>query len=104
MFHEIGHLLLHGKRELNIDFENGLNEKSEKELKANEFASEVLIPSKDFDEFLEGNCYTMECIKKFSEKEKIDTGIVIGRLEHFGKIPFSRYARLKDRFEWAEDK
>ncbi len=104
LFHEIGHILCHGKKDINIDFRNGSENQNDKELQADQFASDILIPKEEFKSFIQTNDYALISIKKFAQEQKIDPSIVIGRLQHLGKIPFNKYTHFKTRFAWANGK
>lgn len=81
LFHEIGHLLLHGKKEKFIEFDNhDLYATMEKEEEANSFASNILIPSKDYAAFIKARIFSQNSVRKFANSIQIDPGIVEGRL------------------------
>jgi len=82
LFHELGHILLHSKK--NTFIETG--EKTDEEAEADRFASECLIPGTKYRNFVAKNRVTRESIKKFANEISIDPGIVVGRLHHDGKI------------------
>lgn len=96
-FHEAGHILLHGKKEIFIESDNNA---SAKEKEADRFASDILIPPRKYMQFIqEGRC-NKEAIRDFAAELGIAPGIVVGRLQHSGKMPFSHCNALKRRFEW----
>jgi len=81
-FHEIGHLIKHGRKDVYVDFSNG-HDNSELEKEADQFAQKTLIPSNaSFEMFKQS--LTPENLKikilYFSKENNIDTGIVAGRL------------------------
>jgi addiction module HigA family antidote len=83
-FHEAGHILLHGKREVFLE-----GEKSEdgKEKDADRFASNVLIPAGEYRKFVERGLRNQGEIRRFAERLGIAPGIVVGRLQHDEIIP-----------------
>jgi len=101
-FHEAGHILLHGKREVFLEYEDG---DGEKEDEADRFAAEFLIPSRELASFLEkqapGRYPSTHSICAFADALGIAPGIVAGRLQHDGHVPFTHYHDLKRRFEWG---
>jgi addiction module HigA family antidote len=97
-FHEAGHILLHGKKDVFI--EN--NDKDDKEVEADQFASELLIPSKRYKQFLQDGDYSKRAIYKFATELEISPGIVVGRLQHEGLLPFSHCNDLKRRLTWQK--
>ncbi|RJP58931.1 MAG: addiction module antidote protein, HigA family [Deltaproteobacteria bacterium] len=95
-FHEAGHILLHGKKEVFIEGDG----KDSKEDDADKFASDILIPPKQNRQFIQSGKYSKASIQKFASEIGIAPGIVIGRLQHDGKLRHSFCNDLKKRFEW----
>ncbi|MBF0548364.1 MAG: HigA family addiction module antidote protein [Candidatus Riflebacteria bacterium] len=82
LFHEICHVLNHGKKEGYISFwdDNYLKEDIiQLEREANYFAGEVLIPQKEWSQFIASKT-TGDAILQFSKKIGVKSGIVAGRL------------------------
>ncbi|MDY6950300.1 MAG: ImmA/IrrE family metallo-endopeptidase [Thermodesulfobacteriota bacterium] len=99
-FHEAGHILKHGKRDVFI--EGKIPEKGDpKEDEANAFASDILIPKKELSRFLERQRLSKTAIRKFASQLGIAPGIVVGRLQHDEALPQSHCNDLKRRFQWA---
>ncbi|MBI1948535.1 MAG: HigA family addiction module antidote protein [Deltaproteobacteria bacterium] len=79
-FHEAGHILLHGKRELFIDDDgNGPDHKVE-EAEADRFASDYLIDTRSLRTFLAGGTPTVDDVVRFARTIAVDPSIVVGRL------------------------
>lgn len=100
-FHEAGHILLHGKKELFLEGMNGLD--SEKENEANEFSENELIPRKVLNVFVQDNRLTKENIKRFAQEIKIAPGIIVGQLQHKELLLQSHCNELKQKFEWVSE-
>jgi len=101
-FHEAGHILLHGKKGVFID-ESKNDGTDQKEIEANEFASNFLVPVHKWAEFLSCQSFTETSVKQFADSCGIAPGIVVGRLQHERRLPFgTRLNKLKTRFEWAK--
>ncbi len=98
-FHEAGHVLLHGKREVFLE-DSDAAPQQEKEDQANRFASEFLIPSSLIQEFTAGSLYSYASVEEFAARLGITPGIVVGQLQHSGLIPHSHLNRLKRKFVW----
>lgn len=97
-FHEAGHILLHGKRDVFLEENGG---KGGKEDEANRFAADKLIPPAAFRRFLDSDDYkTRLGVEAFADQVGIAPGIVVGRLQHEGKLPMNHLNDLKVRFEW----
>ncbi len=86
-FHEAGHVLLHGKKDVFIENLDGYAIDTSKENEANEFANKQLIPG-DLDAEL-GEDFTIKSIKLAARKFETHPAIVLGRLQHLNKVPFS---------------
>ncbi|WP_428606606.1 HigA family addiction module antitoxin [Sedimenticola sp.] len=100
-FHEAGHILLHGKKELFIEGNNGMD--AEKEEQANTFAAHELIPKKDFTAFVCQGDFSKASIQHFAKAVGIAPGIVVGQLQHQGLLPMSHCNDLKVRYQWRKD-
>ncbi|MHB8482186.1 MAG: ImmA/IrrE family metallo-endopeptidase [Nitrospiria bacterium] len=99
-FHEAGHLLLHGKKSLFLEGDNITFTKKEKE--ANDFAAYMLIPPQ-----FQANLSTLPInsleIIKFSRRVGVAPGIVVGQLQHLGRLKLNQLNSLKRRFSWNDD-
>lgn len=101
-FHELGHILLHNKRE--IFLEDGYNnEKLKKqEDEANKFSREFLINKDSYKEFI-NKPISPDLVKKFAKDNNIKPSIIIGRLMKDEIIHYSdyHYTSLRDRYKFA---
>ncbi len=98
-FHEAGHILYHGKREVFIEEKDKHESKAEQE--ADRFAQDVLIPAGEYKAFLSGGRLDNASISRFAKKIGIAPGIVVGRLQHDNAIHFSRGNNLKTHFKFS---
>ncbi len=96
LFHEIGHILLHGKKDQFISFMNG-GEKTSNELQADEFAANVLIPDELYESFVMKQDFSEAKIKEFADQQNIDVGIVVGRLKNNKWLPFGAFQHLHSK-------
>ncbi|MFA5048816.1 MAG: HigA family addiction module antitoxin [Patescibacteria group bacterium] len=94
-FHELGHIILHGVKEEFIDYQG--KAKDEKEREADNFATEILIPSADYKKLLENRPLNRLKIVNFANSIGVSTGIVVGRLAHDDEASWKRIAHLRDR-------
>lgn len=99
-FHEAGHILLHGKKELFLEGTNGLDKAKENE--ANEFAQNELIPKRLLTTFAQKKTISKTAIRQFSKEHEIAPGIVVGQLQHMGHLSNSSYNDLKKIFNLAD--
>lgn len=104
-FHEAGHILLHGKRETFLEEKKLIStQNQQKEQEANKFAADILIPPKEFKQFLASGQHRKKVgIEQFATKLGIAPGIVVGRLQHDKILQPSHCNELKRKFEWASD-
>ena len=101
-FHEAGHILLHGKRDIFLE-ENSFSNTT-KEDEANRFAADWLIPPREYKKFYpRGNYFSKAEIREFANRVGIAPGIVVGRLQHDGRIPMKNCNDLKRKLVWASD-
>ncbi|MEN8447730.1 MAG: HigA family addiction module antitoxin [Cyanobacteria bacterium J06555_13] len=103
-FHEAAHILLHQKREMFLEF-SGKQEKSSLEIEADLFAADFLIPPAQLEKFLSHHGFKLSkvAIQQFASNLGIAPGIVVGRLQHEGRLPMKNCNGLKRRLEWAID-
>jgi addiction module HigA family antidote len=100
-FHEAGHILLHGKKLVFLEF-NGSHDR-EMEDEADRFAQDQLIPPK-LAKDLEYLGHSQAAICEFADRARIAPGIVVGRLQkHFGLPWKTRLNKLKARYEWKSN-
>lgn len=98
-FHELAHILFHGKRSFFLDEENGLTQ-SEEENEADAWAAEVLIPERYLKDFLFSGKPSLLRIERFAREIKIAPGIVVGRLQKLEVLDWSVGNKLKRTFVW----
>ncbi len=96
-FHEAGHILLHGKREVFIEDSDN---QTEKEAEADRFAANFLIARAAWQRFLSSsNFRNSSAVEAFAAQQEISPAIIVGRLQHGGLIPHSHLNGLRRRFE-----
>ena len=101
LFHEAAHLLRHSKKDVFVDEANTGGDDLETE--ANDWATHFLIPRTDWRRFVDHSSFTGADIHRFADEQGIAPGIVVGRLQHEGHLPWrSRLNRLKVPLEWSE--
>jgi HTH-type transcriptional regulator / antitoxin HigA len=100
-FHEAGHILLHDKKSVFLD--GSEKEENEKELEADQFAAEMLIPTSDYHKFFDGKePISPSDVESFAKAFGIAPGIVVGRLQHDQKIGWNTLNSLKRRLKLVE--
>ena len=103
LFHEAAHLLLllHSKKRVFVDERSGT--KSDYEEAANKWAANFLIPAMDWARFVETGVYSRKSVTRFATQQGVARGIVVGRLQHERRLPWSRLNDLKIRLEWVDN-
>lgn len=97
-FHEAAHILKHGKKLLVIEGIDGLDAELERE--ADRFAADLLIPPKQAP--------SLSTLRSADEVEQaarwlgVAPGIVVGRMQKEGWLPWSHLNALKVRYEWTQ--
>jgi addiction module HigA family antidote len=98
-FHEAGHILLHGRRD--VFLEGDEREQTAKESEADGFAQEWLIPEAKYRVFRRLGAFTCAAIGRFAFELGIAPGIVVGRLQHDGYLERTRCNDLKKKVDWV---
>lgn len=98
LFHEIGHLVLHGQKSTFVEGEGFESTKEEKE--ANEFAALKLIP-KGFRDNMGAHAANYRNIIRFARSIGVAPGIVVGQMQHEGLLKPGHMNKLKVRYSWS---
>lgn len=98
-FHEAGHILLHGKKSLHLEY-NKPSISIDEEAEANEFAQKQLIPRTVWRQIVEKKMFTETHIREIAKELGIAEGIIVGQLQHHGLIPYQALNHLKVRYTW----
>ncbi|MGQ0633956.1 MAG: helix-turn-helix domain-containing protein [Planctomycetaceae bacterium] len=95
-YHEAGHILLHGKKQMFVEF--GISEETADEREANEFARNQLIPPAQHKRL--PSLKNRSQIRSFAESIGIDPGIVVGRLQRDELVFPAAFRDLKRPIDW----
>lgn len=103
IFHELGHILKHSKKEMFVEIDDRSAEKTPEENEADEFAAETLIPRSRLTAWLQASITANTTnIQKLADDLGIAPGIIVGRLQHIKKLRFdSTLNSLKFRYQWV---
>jgi HTH-type transcriptional regulator / antitoxin HigA len=91
-FHEIGHVLKHGKTDVWIEATSAPADEP-REAEADRFSRDVLIPPRQTAEL--PGLKTDDDVRRFADRIGVSPGIVVGRLQHDQLWPHSRGNKLK---------
>ena len=81
-FHEVGHILLHGKKEIFLEDAGLTGQDEAKEKEADAFASNTLLSSNEELEFLRNSSFPEAVILEAAKKYNTHPSILVGRLKH----------------------
>lgn len=99
-FHEVRHLLQ--VRADTVDGSDMAQEgASEDEKDADEFARETLIPRSAYADFVDTGDLSATAVRSFAALVGVSPGIVVGRLQHEGRVGMNALNFLKRRVVWA---
>lgn len=99
-FHEAGHILKHGRKAIFIE---GTGLDGVQEAEADAFARDTLIPPGAYQRFLaEWDGRSLAPVEKFAEEIGIAAGIMVGRLQHEGKLTHQVGNKLKVSYQWGD--
>ncbi len=98
VFHEIGHLVLHGARTF-VDADMDGTEGVERE--ANEFASHCIVPKENSEEF-DQLVPSEENVVRFSVRVGVSPGLTVGQMQHRDIIRQDQLNYLKRRWKWHQ--
>ncbi len=80
-FHELAHILYHGKKEIFIEGIDSIAPDREKEDEADNFASRMLLSEKERNELFQYSEYDVELVMQLSEKFQKHPGIIVGQIQ-----------------------
>ena len=96
-FHEAGHIVLHGKRDIFIESSDNKNKKEEE---ADNFAKNLLIPQKKWNEFITPNRHISKReIIDLATRLDISPAIIVGRLQYEKLIQHSHMNDLRRKYK-----
>jgi HTH-type transcriptional regulator/antitoxin HigA len=101
--HECGHLLLHGKTTTYVDQfeETPENNANSEESEASAFAADLLLSAESLRALPTGSPKPL-AIRRLARDAGVAPGIVVGQLQHLGRIGFgSGLNRFKRHYRWA---
>lgn len=100
-FHEVGHVMLHGRKDIFIEQFDGVIIDKEKEDEADRFSNDWLIP----DKFLTNVSKTISEreIKVLAREIGVHPGVLVGRLQKEEVIEYSFFNNLKIRIILDDD-
>lgn len=99
-FHEVGHAILHRNQDF-VEMDDG--EKDAREREADAYACDLLIPPADYERITRSMRFSADQVVAFARSIGIAPGIVVGRLQHDGLLPYTHLNALKQRYVWKAE-
>jgi len=104
LYHEIAHLILHGKKYSSISGLEKIVQDKQKEDEADEFAKNCMISKDEEDGFMKLPNFTKKAILDYSNINKIHPGFIVGRLQFKKLISYSNpLSKLKSKVDLSEE-
>lgn len=103
-FHEAGHILLHGKKTRFVEGIEPLSAMHERE--ADVFARDFLIPppfARKLRELGERGPVSAAAIQSLAQEIGVAPGIVVGRMQNEGWLPWTHLNKLKVSYKWTDE-
>ena len=107
LFHEAAHILLHSNKQVFIDPIRSQSpdtecKESQEESEADNWAQNFLIPRPQWDNFANSFRGNPLQVRQFAEQQGIAPGIIVGRLQRQGLLPWDRLNNLKRKLKWPD--
>lgn len=102
-YHELAHILLHGKKDIFIEGIDSIEPDEEKEQEADNFAERMLLSEKQRNELFQNPYFDDDLILQLSEKFKKHPSIIAGQVQREYKL-YKDYQlnKLKTKVEFGE--
>lgn len=101
-FHELGHILYHGKKDIFIDGLESIKPDKEKEEEADSFAARMLLSEKERNELFKYSSFDKNLILGLSKKFKKHPGIIVAQVQrkhrHLYKSTSLNSLKIKVKF------
>lgn len=99
LFHEIAHILNGDYKTRFVDFDTVSGKAEER---ADKFASDTLIPSEEYRQFITSDdCTSWNRIVAFAESVNVKPFVILGRLQRDNYLDWSDYTNKITRYDWA---
>ena len=102
-FHEAAHVLLHSKKDIFVHDTTNKGKITEADQQADRWAADFLVPHGEWEQLTMRPPFTKRKVLQFAEEQEIAPGIIVGRLQHEKRLPWSHLNHLKARLEWEDD-
>lgn len=98
-FHEIGHILLHGKKAIFLEESVSTELEKEKEIEADTFAANVLLSKSEEQEIISAKDYSPKSVVDAATRYATHPSVIVGRLQHLKLIKYWQDQSLMKKVE-----
>jgi HTH-type transcriptional regulator/antitoxin HigA len=102
-FHEMGHIILHGKKDVFLENIEYTDKQKEKETEADNYASNILLTKSQEKVIIESKDYSQKSIVSFANKFGTHPAVIVGRLQHLEVIDYWDDAKLREKINLFEE-
>ena len=81
-FHEVGHILLHGKKDIFLENAGSFEQDPIKERQADDFASDIMLSKSEEQAIIDSQDFSEDSILNFAVKFGTHPSVIVGRLQH----------------------
>jgi len=103
-YHELAHILYHGKKDIFIDGLESIKPDEEKEKEADKFAARMLLSDKQRKILKEYNLFDKKRVLLLSEQLKVNSGIIVAQLQRDKLVAYNNASltKLKKKVSFGE--
>ncbi|MCD8301971.1 MAG: ImmA/IrrE family metallo-endopeptidase [Prevotellaceae bacterium] len=98
-FHELAHILLHGKKDIFLESADYIDKQQEKENAADSFAANLLLSQAEEAEVIKSGDFSAAAIMVYADKFNTHPGVIVGRLQHKRIIPYTQNSDLIEKID-----
>lgn len=98
-FHEVGHILLHGKKDIFLESIDYDDKQKEKEAEADSFASKTLLTQAEENEIVKNGDFSEDSIKEYAKRFETHPSVIVGRLQHKKHISYWQDNQLVEKID-----
>ena len=99
-FHEAGHILLHGRKDVFLEITGYRGHDPDMEKQADDFARTWTLSDEEEQEIVKDGQFTEARIRHFAAKFNTHPAIITGRLQHDNLLPYKSGSKFFKRVEF----
>jgi len=90
-FHEVGHIILHGKKDIFLEDIDYSGKQEDKEKAADNFASDIILSKEQEDTIINGNDFSIPTLTSYAQMYETNVAMIIGRLHKLSVLKYCQY-------------